>query len=152
MNEQKRIVEINGVNIEVDLREAVTVDKYRVGMMVRLLVKNYSGYSVKHGVIVDFAMFKNLPTIEVLAIDVDKYASGGLQFYTYNAETSDVEIAPLGHMDALFKRDDVLERMDKEIAEMESKLASMRMKRDVFLDKFDKFFVETAKSDADVGA
>ena len=39
-DEQKRIVEIGGVKIEVDLRTAKRVDSYRVGDPVKVLTKS----------------------------------------------------------------------------------------------------------------
>lgn len=139
-NENIRIIEINGVKVEVDLRTAKRVDTYKVGDPVRLLTKNYSGYTVKYGVIVDFAEFEKLPTIEVLAVDVDAYASGGLQFYTINKKTEEIEIAPIGHMDHLFKRDDIIRRMDTEIEAKARELESMKIKRGVFIERFGMFF------------
>ena len=147
-DENVRIIEINGVKIEVDLRTAKRVDSYKVGDSVRLLTKNYNGYNVKYGVIVDFAEFDKLPTIEILALEPDAYASGGLQFYSFNAKTEDMEIAPLGYMDCAFKRDDILRTMNNEIETKMKEVETMRMKRDIFLQKFSMYFSITEAATA----
>ena len=41
--EEKRIVEIDGVKIEVDLRTAKRIDTFRVGDNVKVLCKEYNG-------------------------------------------------------------------------------------------------------------
>lgn len=41
--EERRIVEINGVKIEVDMRTAKRVDSFRVGDNVKVLDKDYNG-------------------------------------------------------------------------------------------------------------
>jgi hypothetical protein len=67
----KRVVEINGVKVEVDLREAVAVETMRVGDAVRVLVKNYGGtYAAHDGVVIGFDQFKNLPTITVAYAEI----------------------------------------------------------------------------------
>lgn len=47
--DQKRIIEVNGVKLEVDLRNARRVDEFRVGSPVKVLVKNYSTYESHFG-------------------------------------------------------------------------------------------------------
>lgn len=42
MEEYKKIVEINGIKMEVDMRHAKTIDTYKIGDRVKVLVKQYS--------------------------------------------------------------------------------------------------------------
>ena len=44
--DQKRIIEVNGVKLEVDMRYARKIEELRVGSRVKVLIKNYSRYSV----------------------------------------------------------------------------------------------------------
>lgn len=70
MNDQnKRVIEINGVKLEVDMRYAKRVDELRVGSKVKVLNKEYSSYKVYPGVIVGFEEFDNLPTIVVAYLE-----------------------------------------------------------------------------------
>ena len=69
MDETRRIVEIDGVKVEVDLRTAKRVDSFRVGDNVKILDKSYQDYKVKPGIIVDFAEFQELPTIVIAVFE-----------------------------------------------------------------------------------
>ena len=40
--EEKRIIEVNGIKMEVDLRNAKRIDQFKVGDSVKVLVKSYS--------------------------------------------------------------------------------------------------------------
>ena len=67
--EEKRIVEIDGVKIEVDLRTAKRIDTFRVGDNVKVLCKEYNGdFKVKPGIITDFCNFKEKSSISVFRI------------------------------------------------------------------------------------
>jgi hypothetical protein len=58
-NEFMRVVEINGIKVEVDLRTAKRVDSYSVGTPVKLLKQEYSDtYTTYTGVIIGFDEFK----------------------------------------------------------------------------------------------
>jgi hypothetical protein len=48
--ETKRVIEINGVKMEVDMRYAKRVDELRIGSRVKVLIKEYSSYKIYLGV------------------------------------------------------------------------------------------------------
>lgn len=50
--ETKRIIEINGVKLEIDTREAVSIDTVKVGDPVKVLIKDYSSYKSFPGVVI----------------------------------------------------------------------------------------------------
>ncbi|MDH7956462.1 hypothetical protein [Listeria monocytogenes] len=50
--EEKRMVEINGIKMEIDMRTAVRVDEFKVGDNIKVLDKNYSNQKIHDGVIV----------------------------------------------------------------------------------------------------
>ena len=143
MNEATRIIEVNGVKLEVDLRNAKRVDNYRVGDPVKVLVKNYSGFTVRYGVIVDFAEFEQRPAIEVLTVDPAAYSNDPITFVTITKDTEDYELAPMGVVDHVFSRDNVLQKFDREIEETELKLLQAKTKRELFCKHFGKFFEQT---------
>ena len=131
----KRIVEINGVKIEVDLREATAVETLRVGDAVRVLVKQYGGnYTAHDGVVIGFDQFKNLPTVTVAYAVID-YSSADVKVFHYNDATKDTEIikADEGSRTA-FSMDDATEALDKKVATVEAELKSAREKRDYFIE------------------
>ena len=65
-----KIVEISGIKLEIDERTARTVEQYKVGDRVRVLVKSYGdNYSIYPGVIAGFAAFTQLPSIELMYLE-----------------------------------------------------------------------------------
>jgi len=72
MKETTQIIEINGVKMQVDLRYAKRIEEIKVGSRVKVLMKKYNEhYEVKHGVVIGFEPFKNLPTIIISTATVD---------------------------------------------------------------------------------
>ncbi len=142
------IVEIAGVKVEVDERTARTVEQYRVGDRVKVLHKSYGDtYKIHPGVIVGFAAFRDLPSIEVMYLDVDKYASEPLKFLTLNAKSDGVELAPLQEHELVLDREDVLKRIDDEIRTRRNALEDMESKRAYFVERFAAAFpVEEAEA------
>ena len=132
-----RIIEINGIKLEVDERTARTVEQYRVGERVKVLVKSYGEqYKIHPGVIVGFADFKQLPSIEVMYVTTDSWDSEPLKFATINTKSDGVELAPMNEAEVVLDREDVLTRMDQEIRKRENALCDMRAKRAYFVERF----------------
>lgn len=114
MEEQKRIVEINGVKVEVDLRTAKRVDEFKVGDKVKLLVKGYSDYKSCYAVIIGFDEFKKLPTLIVAYIE-DGY-NADIKTAYINAESKDFELCHISEGDFLnLKASDVLAKLNRDI-------------------------------------
>ena len=134
--EEKRIIEINGVKMEVDLCTAKVVENYKVGDSVKLLKKRYNDYEVLPAAIVGFTEFKNLPTIELLTIN----RSGDVEFVAFNTGTKDVEIAPFNRYEAAFDRTEILEKLDRKVLEAEEALRLAQTKRKAFVECFAKVF------------
>ena len=62
----KKIIEINGVKMEVDLRHATQIHtEIKIGSKVKVLHKQHGGQNIYHGVVCGFENFVDLPTIEV---------------------------------------------------------------------------------------
>ena len=92
---EKRIVEIDGVKIEVDLRTAKRIDTFSVGDNVKVLCKKYNDdYEVKPGIITDFANFKEKPTIVVAVFNEGSWSnSPSIDFiYIYECMEKKYEI------------------------------------------------------------
>ena len=72
---EKTIIEINGVKMEIDLRQATVVENFKVGDKVKVLIKTYNDSFQSHvGTIVGFDAFKERPTI-ILAYLANDYGS-----------------------------------------------------------------------------
>ena len=141
--ENKRIVEINGVKIEVDLRTAKVVEHFKVGDPVRVLHSKteYGNPAViRPGVIVGFCEFEKTPVIEVM--ELCKEYSG----VTFNIVTiggginEDVQIATYSKYEGLISQSDIVTRFDREIQKKELELADLNLKKKYFIDEFAKAF------------
>ena len=137
-----RTVEINGIKLEFDERTATTVEQYRIGSKVKVLVKGYGDtYDLYPGVIVGFADFRELPCIEVL------YVKPGFTTNTdpftlvvINEKTEGIEIAPLNDLELLINRAQIVENFDASLRKQENELEDMRKKRDYFVEHFAQVF------------
>lgn len=144
MDENKRIIEINGLKIEVDLSTAKRIDEFRVGDNVKVLRKNYQNYEVLNGVIVEFVNFKDLPTIQIAVFKQD-YSGSRIEFINYNAQTEDIEITLCSEHELRLEKNSVVERFNQEIAKKQSEIDDLIGKRDWFLKYFSKYFDPAAK-------
>ena len=136
MDEEKRVIEINGVKMEVDLRTATMIETYRVGDSVKVLKKKYSDYEVLPAAIVGFTEFKKLPTIELLTVDRD----GGVGFLAFNAESKEVEIAPFNRYEMAFDRASIMEKLESQIRTKREELRVAEAKQKAFVETFAKVF------------
>jgi len=141
-----RTVEINGVRLEIDLRSAkvATVDTLKIGSKVKLLEpgNDYSQPKVHAGVVVGFAEFTDLPTIEVAYLDVE-YGKADLKFATINGHKKAIQWALVAARDDDFglSKEQILRNFEQEIQKAQNTVADLVQKRDFFLKKFDAYFV-----------
>lgn len=140
MSEEKVMVEIKGVKMELDLRTAKRVDTFQVGMRVKVLVKGYQKYNIYPGVIVGFDPFENLPSITVCYITND-YSGAKLEFITFNNQSEEIEIVPALDQDHLeVSRDNILEAFDRDITKKMQEVEEIQMKKRFFLRAFKEYF------------
>jgi len=133
--ENKKVIEINGVKMEVDLRKAKTVNEYKVGDSIKVLMKDYSGYSVNYGTIIGFTEFEKLPTIEILYVK-DNYSSADVNFLAFNENTMDIEIAPCHEYELNFSTGELLDKIDRQIIQKEEEVRNLKSRREAFLRYF----------------
>lgn len=136
MDESKRIFEINGVKLEVDLRTAQVskVDTYKVGDSVKLLFKQYSSFEVKYGVIAGFEQFKQRPTIVVAYLDYSELKFANI------FDGCEHEIVPVGEHDLLSEREWIEFRVQDAITKKEIELSELKNKKSYFTKMFGKYF------------
>lgn len=111
-------VEINGVKLDVDERTAITrkIESYKIGDRVKVLMKTYSSYEVKQGVIVGFDAFAQKPTINILVVAND-YSGSGLQLVAFN-EGAELELLPLDNeFDLLFSFERMATALENRVQE-----------------------------------
>lgn len=134
---EKTIIEINGVKLEVDLRHAKRIDQFRVGDRVKVLKKEYADTFASYpGVIVGFDNFKNLPTIVVC------YLKTGYDpkvcFGHINAEAKEIEICHTSDADKMAKSF-VVDTLDREIKKKQAELEDLEAKKAYFLANYEAY-------------
>jgi len=151
MQENKRIIEINGVKLEVDLRDCKVVDNFRVGDNVKLLTKKYGDTFEDHaGVIVGFDEFRERPTIIVAYLEVS-YSEASIQFAYINKDSKDIEMVKANENDIPFNKSRVLDMLDKGIAVKERELDDAKHKKAHFLEWFGRYFHMHDKETVGIG-
>jgi len=146
MSDQTRVVKVNGIKMEVDLRNAKVVENYRVGDAVKVLVKEYQDkYKTCPGVIIGFDAFEKLPTIVIAYIE-SSYNSAEIKTVHLNGSSEDVEIVPIA--DEEFLNTDkcrIEDLMDRHILAAEQKLEEEKAKKAYFLKYFGLMFKDVAE-------
>ena len=143
MGAEKRIIEIDGVKVEVDLRQAKRVDSFRVGDNIKILEKDSSDYKVKPGIIVDFAEFNSLPTIVIAVFEVGSYwNTPSIKFIYFNEKTADkVEMVPASEDEIKLSKDGVIEKFEREIQKKKNEYTDLQNQ----LEYFKKHFLKECK-------
>ena len=144
--ENKRIIEINGIKLEVDLSTAKRIDEFRVGDNVKVLKKENSNYSVNAGVIVEFVNFKELPTM-IIAMFKQDYWETRLEFINFNSETQDIEITLCCEHELKLEKCKVIDKFNQEIDKKQSEIDELKNKRDYFVKYFAKYFDKEETND-----
>ena len=148
--EEKRIVEIDGVKIEVDLRTAKRIDTFAVGDNVKVLCKEYNNqYKVKPGIITDFANFKEKPTIVVAVFEEGSWScSPSIEFiYIYEGMDDKYEIVFADDEELRLTKDGVVEKFEREIQKKRNEAQDLQNQ----LEYFKKHFLKS-KEQINAGA
>ena len=144
MEESKRIIEIDGVKVEIDLSTAKRVDSFKVGDNIKILDKEYDTYKVKPGIIVDFAEFQELPTIVIAVFEEGSWSSTpNISFIYYNKNTSKkVEIVSCSEDEIKVSKEGVIERFEREIQKKKNEYEDLKNKLEYFKTHFLKVYKE----------
>lgn len=137
MDDEKRIIEVNGVKLEVDLRSARRIDEFRVGDTVKVLDNRNDKNEMRTGVITDFANFKELPTIMVAVYKAgDYWTKPTIEFIPFNAKTEGIEIVGVTAEEIIVSKETIVNKFDDEIAKKRDELNDLIIKRDTFVKYF----------------
>ena len=144
MDENTRVIEVGGVKLEVDLRHANVIEKFRVGDGVKILTKKYTdSYETHPGAIIGFDNFKERPTIIVAYVDAG-YSTAEVKMAYINKDTADTELVPVCEGDFLqIEKSRIEDMLDQQILRAEQTVEDVRAKKAYFLKYFGKLFEET---------
>lgn len=139
MDEEKRVIDVNGVKLEVDLRYAKRIDEFKVGDNVKVLDNRDGRNEMRAGVITDFANFKELPTIMIAVYKAPSYwDKPSIEFIPYNAETKNIEIVGVSAEEIIVSKETIVQKFDDEIEKKRHELNDLIIKRDTFVKYFGK--------------
>lgn len=136
---EKRIVEINGMKLEVDMSTARRIDEFKIGDNVKVLKKKYDGHEVLAGVITEFVNFKELPTI-IIAVFEETYSGTEINFIHYNSNLEGVEIVACCEHELKLEKSRIIDKFNEKIASKQSEIDEITNKRDYFVKHFAKHF------------
>lgn len=138
--DEKRVVEINGIKMEVDMRTARRVDTFKVGDNVKVLGKTYNEtHEIKPGIIVDFAMFKELPTIIVAVFEEGSWSSTPRISFEYINNESEKEIIFASDEEIRLSKEGVIEKFEREIQKKKNEWQDLQNQ----LEYFKKHFLQS---------
>lgn len=133
------IIEVNGIKMEIDLRQAKVVDHYKVGDKIKILKKKWNdSWESYVGVIIGFDGFERKPTIIIAYIEDKKVV-----YAYFNSESKDVEIVRANENDLPFSKATVVESLEKEIQKKTLELEEANFMKNNFIKFFGKYFEET---------
>ena len=136
MSDEKRIVEIGGVKMEVDLRYVREIEEYRIGDNVKVLIKSYGEtFNSYAGTIIGFDNFKERPAILIAYLKYNE-----IEFLTFTADTKETEICPMVDNWIAVDKGSVLDQMDRKITSAEATVRDLKAQREYFLRNFGKYF------------
>jgi len=139
---EKRIIEINGIKLEVDLSTARRIDEFKVGDNVKVLRKGYGEtFNVYAGVITEFVNFKELPTM-IIAVFKQDYSGSDIEFINYNSKTEGIEITLCCEHELRLEKCRVIDKFNHEIESKQNVVDDLKRKRDWFVENFAKYFQE----------
>lgn len=138
--ENLKIVEINGVKLQVDLRHAKVIEEYKVGDHIKVLVEDYGDKYVSYvGTIIAFDNFEKNPTM-VIAYLKTEYGSSKIEFLYYNSKIKNAEITALNDWDIPFTKSEILDQFHREQEKKRQELKELEQKERVFNQLFGKYF------------
>jgi len=149
----KEVIEIRGMKFEVDLREAVKIEHYKVGDRIKVLKKKYNDeWVVYHGVIIGFDYFKNHPTIVIAYIETS-YNEAELQILYFNESTDkEIEIVSARDDDKMaIDRNKILSIFDKQLTVKQREIEDIQDKKEYFLNNFGAYFSEVMEQEEVTG-
>lgn len=136
---ENKIIDINGVKFEVDARTATVrqLQTIRIGAKVKVLKDD----QVKYGTVIGFEPFPENPVVVICYIDSQYYSSSPeFKFLYYSAKSKEQVVISSEDDDAAIERDDVVMKIEKEIAKKQTEIQDLEDKKRYFLSKFKAYW------------
>lgn len=139
MSEDSKIIEINGVKFEVDARTATLrqLSTVQIGAKVKVLKDE----RVLYGTVIGFEPFAENPVVVICYIDSQYYSSTpDFKFLYFSSKSKEQIVISSEDDDHGIERDDVVMKIEKEIAKKETEIKDLEDKKRYFLTKFKQYW------------
>lgn len=136
---ENKIIEINGIKFEVDARTATLrqLSTIRIGAKVKVLKDE----RVCYGVVIGFEPFAENPVVIICYIDTSYYSStADFKFLYFSSKSKEQIVVSSEDDDVGIERDDIVLKMDKEIAKKTAEIQDIEDKKQYFLKKFGAYW------------
>ena len=135
---EKRIIEIDGMKVEIDLESARRIDTFHIGDNVRVLDKTSSTVKVKNGIITAFNNFKDEPCITVAMFDGgDYWNKPSIKFiYIHSGMDNEYEIVLASDDEIRLSKEGVIQRFEQEIAKKQHEVDDLKDQLEYFKTYF----------------
>lgn len=145
-----KIVEIQGRRYEIDETTAKLVEEFRIGDRVKVLEKPYGDtFKVYSGIIVGFADFKDLPTIEVMYMEPDRWSADTFKIAAINSKSGDnIQIAKVCDEEIMVEKDNIIAKFDRAIVAKHDEIDALELKKHYFVTRFASAFEKQIKAAA----
>ena len=131
---EKRIIEIDGMKVEIDMETARRIDTFHIGDNVRVLDKTSANIVVRCGIITAFNAFKDDPCITVAVFkDGDYWSPPSIDFiYIHSGMDEKYEIVLASDDEIRVSGEGVVERFDSVIWKKQKELDDLKAKKEYF--------------------
>lgn len=134
-----KIIEINGVKFEVDARTATLrqLSTISIGAKVKVLKDD----TVYYGVVIGFEPFAENPVVIICYMTSGSYYSPvDLKFLYYSSKSKEQVVVSSEDDDAGVERDEIVHRIDHDIAKKQNEIKDLEDKKRYFLTKFKTYW------------
>jgi len=150
MSDTNNIIEINGIKFEVDARTATLrqLSTIAIGAKVKVLKDD----KVHYGCVIGFEPFQENPVVIVCYLDTSYYSSTPeLKFLYYSSKSKEQLIVSSEADDAGIERDDVVGKLNRDIAKKQAEIQDLEDKKRYFLSKFKTYWSAFDIPEVEVG-
>jgi uncharacterized coiled-coil protein SlyX len=150
MSNEKQIIEVNGVRLEVDMRYARRVEELRIGSPVKVLAKStYGGAKVHAGVVIGFEPFQDMPTILVAYVE-DNYSTADVKIVSINSMQKDFDVVAAVDLDFAVDKNIIIARFERMLAAKQREIDDIQEKMEYFKNNFKAFWVKMERPTEEV--
>lgn len=132
-----KIIEINGVKMEIMPQEIKTIQHFKVGERVKLFKKEYSSWKVMPAIITGITVTDDVSILEILGLIMTYSDVKVERIILTSADTArEVFIAKIDDYEFNYSQDTAIELLDKNIDKALTAYEGARLAKQIYWDNF----------------